>query len=144
MVTVGATLTYTLGVSNTMICSHVGVRLKTTHTRREDVRVTLVSPMGTRSVLQAINFHDAPGPVDWTYWSTLHYFESSAGDWRVDRIDRWAVLEHEVIPLFYERDVNGIPHGWCEKIKRSLMTLAPRFSATRMMNDYVERIYTAG
>lgn len=78
---------YTLAVSNSMICTHVGVRIKTTHPRRSDVRITLVSPMGTRSVLQAINGNDAPGPVDWTYWSTQHFYESSAGDWRVDVSD---------------------------------------------------------
>lgn len=83
---------YTLGVSNTMICQHVGVRLKTTHTRRMDVRVTLISPMGTRSVLQAINFDGTPGPVDWTYWSTLHFYESSAGDWRVEVSDERATV----------------------------------------------------
>jgi starch phosphorylase len=53
----------------------------------------------------------------------------------------YELLEQEVIPLFHERDENGIPHAWCERIKHALMTCAPRFSATRMLNDYVERIY---
>jgi starch phosphorylase len=51
------------------------------------------------------------------------------------------LLEHEVIPLFYERDADGIPQGWCNRVKEALVTLAPQFSATRMVNDYVERIY---
>jgi len=79
--------TYTLAVSNSLITTHVGVRIRTTHTSRSDVRITLVSPMGTRSVLQAINAHEAPGPVDWTYWSTQHFYESSLGDWRVEVSD---------------------------------------------------------
>ena len=86
---------YTLEVTNTLICTHVGVRLRTTHTRRSDVRVTLVSPMGTRSILQAINNHEAPGPVDWTYWSTQHFYESSFGEWRVEVSDE----RDTVIPL---------------------------------------------
>ena len=51
------------------------------------------------------------------------------------------LLEHEVIPLFVDRDATGVPQRWCEKIKESIVTLAPQFSATRMVNDYVERIY---
>jgi glycogen phosphorylase len=51
------------------------------------------------------------------------------------------LLEREVIPLFHDRDADGVPHGWCEKIKEALVTCAPEFSATRMVNDYVERIY---
>jgi starch phosphorylase len=51
------------------------------------------------------------------------------------------LLEQEVVPLFYDRDGNGIPVGWCRKIKAALATCAPRFSATRMVNDYVARIY---
>ena len=35
------------------------------------------------------------------------------------------LLEQEVIPLFYDRDAAGVPHGWCERIKQALVTLAP-------------------
>lgn len=78
---------YPFTVTDTLVCEHVGVRLKTTHTSRSDVRVTLVSPMGTRSVLQAINSDTSSGPSDWTYWSAQHYCESSAGDWRLEVSD---------------------------------------------------------
>jgi starch phosphorylase len=53
------------------------------------------------------------------------------------------LLEHEVIPLFYERGADGVPHRWCERIKRSLTTNAWRFSATRMVDEYAARIYPA-
>ncbi len=76
--------TYRFTVGNTLLCEHVGVRLRTTHTSRADVRVTLVSPMGSRSVLQAINTDSSSGPADWTYWTTQHFYESSAGEWRVE------------------------------------------------------------
>ena len=79
--------TYNLTVNDTLLCEHVGVRLKTTHGSRSDVRVTLVSPMGTRSVLQKINYDDSPGPVDWTYWTTQHFYETSAGTWRLEVSD---------------------------------------------------------
>jgi len=43
------------------------------------------------------------------------------------------------MPLFYERDAAGIPRGWIQRIKASLKTNAPRFTATRMVNDYMAR-----
>lgn len=46
------------------------------------------------------------------------------------------VLENEVLPLFLDRDERGIPRGWVQRIKNSLRTCGPRFSAARMMNEY--------
>jgi len=54
------------------------------------------------------------------------------------------LLEHEVIPLFHDCDADGIPHGWCEMMKAALVSCAPRFSSTRMLDEYVERIYRSG
>ncbi len=51
------------------------------------------------------------------------------------------LLESEVVPLFYERDADGIPVGWVERVRASLRTLAPRFVATRMVEDYVREVY---
>jgi starch phosphorylase len=53
------------------------------------------------------------------------------------------LMEREVVPLFYERDGAGIPHRWLERVRRSMLTLAPRFSAERMLRDYVTTLYTA-
>lgn len=54
------------------------------------------------------------------------------------------LLEHEVIPLFYDRDEQGVPHGWCRMVKAALRTCAPRFTTTRMLDEYVGRIYGSG
>jgi subtilisin family serine protease/subtilisin-like proprotein convertase family protein len=81
---------YVFTVTNTLICEHVGLRVKTDHQLRGDVRITLVSPMGTRSVLQRYNADESPGPVDWTYYSTHHFFESSAGNWTAYFSDEYA------------------------------------------------------
>jgi starch phosphorylase len=51
------------------------------------------------------------------------------------------LLEREIIPLFYDRDSDGLPRGWIERMKASMRTLIPRFSAERMMREYVERMY---
>ncbi len=52
------------------------------------------------------------------------------------------LLQYEVIPLFYERDLAGIPRRWLAKIKASLRTLVGQFSATRMVREYARLLYT--
>jgi starch phosphorylase len=53
-------------------------------------------------------------------------------------------LNEEVVPGFYERDAEGVPEAWISLMRASLRTLAPRFCATRMVNEYVDRVYRAG
>lgn len=74
---------HTINVPETLITHHVGLRVKTDHMRRGDLRITLVSPSGARSVMQNLSADDQPGPIDWTYHSTHHFYEPSAGMWRV-------------------------------------------------------------
>jgi starch phosphorylase len=52
------------------------------------------------------------------------------------------LLHDEVVPEFYDRDADGLPRAWLARTKASLRTNGPRFSATRMLRDYVEDIYT--
>lgn len=74
---------YTFSVKETLLCEHVAVRIDTDHTARGDLRITLQSPHGTRSVLQSWSNDNAAGPRDWTYYSVHHFYESSAGPWTV-------------------------------------------------------------
>jgi glycogen phosphorylase len=53
----------------------------------------------------------------------------------------YRLLEDEVIPSFYDRDAQGLPASWLERVRASLRTLGPEFSAARMLADYQERIY---
>ncbi len=53
----------------------------------------------------------------------------------------YRLLEENVVPLFYERDVEGIPKGWVAMMKASMARLTPRFNSARMMQEYVEKIY---
>jgi subtilisin-like proprotein convertase family protein len=81
------TTNYVVTVTNTLLCEHVGVRVKSDHPSRGDLRITLRSPQGTRSVLQRFNPDTSPGPIDWTYWSTHHFYESSVGPWTIEFSD---------------------------------------------------------
>ena len=50
-------------------------------------------------------------------------------------------LRDEVIPLYYERDRDGLPRQWIARMKRAIRTLGWRFSADRMVMDYVTQAY---
>ena len=51
------------------------------------------------------------------------------------------LLEHEVIPAFYARDMQGIPRAWVTRIRQSMAQLTPRFSTNRAVRDYTEQYY---
>jgi starch phosphorylase len=51
------------------------------------------------------------------------------------------LLEHDVIPLFYDRGLNGLPRNWIKKMKASIITLCPRFNTHRMLEEYEEWFY---
>lgn len=65
---------------------------------------------------------------------------------RRDAADLIRVLEEEVVPCYYERDVDGLPRGWIRMMMNSIGSLAWRFSAHRMVMDYVTNsyLYAAG
>lgn len=98
---------FVLPVSASLQCEHVTLRVQTTHQRRGDVRITLISPAGTRSVLQHFN-EDLASPLDdWTYSSVHHFFEPSAGDWVVEVSDERAGVVGAVTAL--DLTVSGVP-----------------------------------
>ncbi len=51
------------------------------------------------------------------------------------------LLSEEVVPLFYERGADGIPEGWTAKMRASLRSIGPAFSAQRMLRDYMVQEY---
>ena len=76
-------------------------------------------------------------------WAFGH--EETGGD--RDRADAEAVyqtLEQEVIPLYYQVSEDGVPEAWVRMMKASIKSCAPKFSARRMVKEYVERFYFKG
>jgi glycogen phosphorylase len=64
----------------------------------------------------------------------------SAHDAR-DSEDLYRVLRDEVVPLYYQRDRDGLPRGWIRRMKRAIRTLGWRFNADRMVMDYALKCY---
>jgi len=53
----------------------------------------------------------------------------------------YRLLETEVVPTFYDRDMHGLPRAWLRLVRESIRTVIPRFSARRMVKQYVESMY---
>jgi starch phosphorylase len=61
-----------------------------------------------------------------------------------DERDHTALLDtlaNEVIPLYYDRDADGLPREWIARQKAAMRTLGWRFNADRMVMDYVKNCY---
>ena len=81
----------------------------------------------------------APG-LGWAFGDRREHDHDPAWD-EVEAEQLYSTLEQEVIPAFYDRDARGIPPGWIGRMRRSMMTLAPRFSSNRMLRDYTDGYY---
>jgi starch phosphorylase len=53
----------------------------------------------------------------------------------------YELLAKSVSPLFYDRDADGIPLGWVERIRHTLRSLGPKVQAERMVREYVSTLY---
>jgi glycogen phosphorylase/synthase len=67
--------------------------------------------------------------------------EETAGADEDDAQSLLELLENSVIPLFYEREMSGLPERWIALIKRSMQTLVPRFNTQRMLIEYYRDLY---
>jgi glycogen phosphorylase len=62
--------------------------------------------------------------------------------WNKAEADRmYDLLEHEILPAFYDRNEEGIPVGWVQRMRESMARLTPRFSSNRSLREYTETYY---
>ncbi len=66
--------------------------------------------------------------------------DDGAQDWADAQALYW-LLENEVIPRYYERGKDGVPRRWTELMRSSIGSTLWRFSTTRMLHEYTERLY---
>jgi glycogen phosphorylase len=64
-----------------------------------------------------------------------------AGQDARDSAELYRLLEREIVPTFYARDASGLPREWLSRIRGSMRSLVPAFCASRMLDDYTERVY---
>jgi len=61
---------------------------------------------------------------------------------QADADSLYETLENDIIPLYYsERDAQGVPVKWVERMKESMRTITPQFGTRRMVKEYTKRLY---
>lgn len=60
---------------------------------------------------------------------------------RVDSENLFRTLTEEVLPSFYDRDQDGIPRQWLQRVRRAMATLPAEYSTWRMVQDYANKYY---
>jgi starch phosphorylase len=53
----------------------------------------------------------------------------------------YEILEHDIVPTYYDRGGDDLPRRWIEKMKSTLKTLCPVFNTDRMVKEYTNRFY---
>jgi starch phosphorylase len=80
------------------------------------------------------------GSNGWAIGADLDGLEPEEDD-RADAEVLYRLFEEEVVPLYYARDRDGVPHGWIRMIKEAIRSIAPMYSTRRMLKEYTEKIY---
>src|SRR5690348_4172358 len=61
---------------------------------------------------------------------------------RLDSANLYQTLTEQVIPMFFDRDKQGIPRQWIQRIRRAMVTLVPQFTTDRMVKEYAHKYYS--
>jgi starch phosphorylase len=78
--------------------------------------------------------------VGWAIGDGKEYGEDAA--WDAHEVESlYALLEQQVVPEFYNRDAQGMPSQWLERVRESMATLTPEFSASRAIREYTNDRY---
>jgi starch phosphorylase len=80
------------------------------------------------------------GKNGWAVGTTEEFADTNEQD-EVDAESLYSTLEEKIIPLFYERDADGVPRRWVAMMKESIRTISPFFNTDRMVAEYATRIY---
>ncbi len=95
-----------------------------------------------------INLSELDGWWDEAYSSKVGWALGDRNDhgadpaWdRVEAQQLYDLLEQEIIPEFYNRNKEGIPEAWVNRMRESMAQLTPLFSANRSLQEYLEKYY---
>ena len=76
----------------------------------------------------------------WAIGDDRDYDDEELQD-RIDSVSIYTTLEREIVPLYYQRDEDGIPREWVKRMKESMKTVSSQFNTHRMLIDYAQRLY---
>ncbi|HET9136477.1 MAG TPA: alpha-glucan family phosphorylase, partial [Candidatus Kapabacteria bacterium] len=91
------------------------------------------------SVLDGWWMESYNGRNGWAITSNEHLDKKEQDDMDAEQLYR--LIENEVVPLYYNRDLDNIPKAWLQVVKESMATVMPKFCSERMMKEYVGKLY---
>jgi starch phosphorylase len=80
------------------------------------------------------------GANGWVIGDEVEHYDPNEED-ESDAAALYRLLEEEIVPLYYQRDRNGVPNGWVHMVKEAIGSIVPRFCTRRMLKEYVEQMY---
>jgi starch phosphorylase len=86
------------------------------------------------------DFNRPEAPIGWAIGHGEMYSSPEEQD-QIEAEALFQVLEHDIVPLFYDRSVDGLPRRWIASMKASIGAAAPIFNTHRMVQEYTERFY---
>jgi len=82
------------------------------------------------------------GTNGWAIGDSLETASSDEED-EADAVALYRLLEEQVVPLYYDRDRSGVPHGWIGVLKEAIRSVVPVFCARRMLKEYTGQCMAA-
>ncbi len=92
------------------------------------------------SVLDGWWYEGYNGNNGWSIGDGPRTYDPEEED-RADAEALYRLLEDKVVPLYYDRDRDGIPHNWIRVVKEAIRSVVPQFCARRMLKEYTDRMY---
>ncbi len=92
------------------------------------------------SVLDGWWYEGYNGVNGWAIKNSLNTDNLAEQD-KADANELYHLLEEKIIPLYYDRGLSGVPHGWIRVMKQAIQSTAHFFSARRMAKEYTEQMY---
>jgi phosphorylase/glycogen(starch) synthase len=80
------------------------------------------------------------GKNGWQIGGARLYTDQELQD-QFDSATLYRLLEEEVVPLFFDRDEDGVPRGWLDVVRGCLSTIPPAFNTDRMVGQYLDEAY---
>jgi len=68
-------------------------------------------------------------------------YENQAYQDQLDATTIYNLLENEIVPMYYDKDKNGLSKDWIQVVKNSIATIAPHYTMKRQLDDYYSKFY---
>lgn len=78
--------------------------------------------------------------IGWAIGQGEQYEDEATQD-SIESAALYDLLEKEIVPLFYERKADRLPHYWVQRMRKAMRELCPRFNTHRMVSEYARRFY---